>query len=189
MDTITDGEKQVVQTFISNALQVMFANGKGASMIRTAVLLVCGAKAEVSNDTLSQVAAAAIALAMLVWSWIEKHKAAGDFKRLARDAMQVSIAADAILKQRMMPPLTTSQMPKSTLPKIAEIKPTTTVLLLLVCGLVLGGCRTVTVNEVPGGGPVYINQSYSPDFPISVLTGLDTNAWKAIAQGVAEGSK
>ena len=62
------------------------------------------------------------------------------------------------------------------------------VFLLTACGLYILGCRTVTVNEVPGGGPVYVNQSYAPDITLSALTGLDTNAWKAIAQGAAAGA-
>lgn len=55
------------------------------------------------------------------------------------------------------------------------------IVLLFACS----GCRTVTVYEVPGGGPVYVNQSYAPD--ISLLSGLDTNVWRAIAQGAAAG--
>ena len=52
------------------------------------------------------------------------------------------------------------------------------------------GCRTVTVNEVPGAGPVtvIVNQSYAPDISLDALTGLDTNAWKAVAQGAAAGA-
>ena len=55
------------------------------------------------------------------------------------------------------------------------------IFLLFACS----GCRTVTVYEVPGGGPVYVNQSYAPD--ISLLSGLDTNVWRAIAQGATAG--
>lgn len=60
--------------------------------------------------------------------------------------------------------------------------------LIVSCALLLASCRTVTVNEVPGGGPVYVNQSYAPDITLSALTGLDTNAWRAIAQGAAAGA-
>ena len=64
--------------------------------------------------------------------------------------------------------------------------------LLLVCGMLfLSGCRSVTVTQTPGGGPVYIyaDQSAQPNIPISALTGLDTNAWKAIANGVTTAAK
>ena len=50
------------------------------------------------------------------------------------------------------------------------------VLSIVLCGVV-AGCRSVTVNEVPGGGPVYVNQSYQPD--ISPSLGVGDSAIKA----------
>jgi len=56
----------------------------------------------------------------------------------------------------------------------------------VVAALGIGGCRTVTVNEVPGGGPVYVNQSYVPD--ISPSLGIGDSAIKAAVDAYLTGT-
>jgi hypothetical protein len=60
-------------------------------------------------------------------------------------------------------------------------------LLLLGC-LLLAGCRSVTVQVPPGAGPVnvWVDQSAQPSVPVNLLTGMDSNAWKAISNGATD---
>ena len=89
---ISDGEKQV----IANVLQLMFANGKGAAIIRAAVQAICGAGVAVSHDTLVQVVSAAVAMATVAWSWWQKSKAAAALEaaRIAAQARPLPTVAE-----------------------------------------------------------------------------------------------
>lgn len=75
LPTMTAGEKTVVSNALVTLLKLALANNKWAGLVRWAVTIVCGNAAISSNDTLVQVANAAITVGMAGWSWYEKHKA------------------------------------------------------------------------------------------------------------------
>ena len=64
------------------------------------------------------------------------------------------------------------------------------IVIALVIAAACAGCRSVNVNEVPGGGPVtvWVDQRTFSSVDLSALTGMDTNTWSAIAQGAAAGA-
>ena len=197
MDTITDSEKAVVQTYLANLLSTMFANGKASGAIRWAVAIACGHEATVNDASIGTMTNAAIALSMLAWSWIDHHRVAvkESAGKLKADILLYE-SVSARIRQQQIPPLTPSAPPtKSEIKSPANGGFSSPEALLwlcaaVACALYVCGCRTVTVNEVPGGGPVTVNvnQSYAPDISLDALTGLDTNAWKAVAQGAAAGA-
>ena len=73
----------------------------------------------------------------------------------------------------------------------SAIPPAAAGMLLLALALYTAGCTSVTVNITPpehlSTQPTYISVSVQQNaqrtVPTSLLTGLDTNAWQAIARG------
>ena len=148
MDTITDGEKQVVQTYLANILSFLFANGKLCGLIRGAVMIVCGSSAKVTENELTQVADALIIVAMLAWSWMEKEIKERKTKDVVSSAMDLADSAQAIIRQQQMPPLEPSVMPTKDAIKspmnggFISVEVAVWTMLCLSCLLYMTGCVT-----------------------------------------------
>jgi hypothetical protein len=155
MDTITDGEKTVLKTYLANLLVFLFANGKLCGMIRGAVMIVCGSSAKVTENELTQVADALIIVAMLAWSWLEKEIKERKTKDVVSSAMDLADSAQAIIRQQQMPPIKPFALPKKD--EIKEPGQGGFISLeaviaagVIICGIILlAGCVThgpLTVN-------------------------------------------